>query len=194
MGIFKSREQRELEQKQLIKRTVYNMNKQIEALEEQKKSFAEKATRAKANGLDAQYELAITGYRLTLLQQKRAQEMLLNFEITSQLKDMALMTKQFLGGMSALSTQMSRLADGSDFERISRQFKEAMNKAQGQAEQMENFMQDSRTAFNGAAEGAVTDEAELERITEERAASGEFSDDAVDREIEQLRKKIEAQI
>ena len=54
MGIFKSREQRELEQKQLIKRTVYNMNKQIEALEEQKKSFAEKATRAKANGLDAQ--------------------------------------------------------------------------------------------------------------------------------------------
>ena len=45
--------------------------------------------------------------------------MLLNFEITSQLKDMALMTKQFLGGMSALSTQMSRLADGSDFERIS---------------------------------------------------------------------------
>ena len=113
MGIFKSREQRELEQKQLIKRTVYNMNKQIEALEEQKKSFAEKATRAKANGLDAQYELAITGYRLTLLQQKRAQEMLLNFEITSQLKDMALMTKQFLGGMSALSTQMSRLADGS---------------------------------------------------------------------------------
>ena len=194
MGIFKSREQRELEQKQLIKRTVYNMNKQIEALEEQKKSFAEKATRAKANGLDAQYELAITGYRLTLLQQKRAQEMLLNFEITSQLKDMALMTKQFLGGMSALSTQRSRLADGSDFERISRQFKEAMNKAQGQAEQMEKFMQDSRTAFKGAAEGAVTDEAELERITEERAASGEFSDDAVDREIEQLRKKIEAQI
>ena len=120
MGIFKSREQRELEQKQLIKRTVYNMNKQIEALEEQKKSFAEKATRAKANGLDAQYELAITGYRLTLLQQKRAQEMLLNFEITSQLKDMALMTKQFLGGMSALSTQMSRLADGSDFERTRR--------------------------------------------------------------------------
>ena len=59
---------------------------------------------------------------------------------------------------------------------------------------MENFMQDSRTAFKGAAEGAVTDEAELERITEERAASGEFSDDAVDREIEQLRKKIEAQI
>ena len=87
-----------------------------------------------------------------------------------------------------------RLADGSDFERIGRQFKEAMNRAQGQAEQMENFMQDSRTAFKGAAEGAVTDEAELERITEERAASGEFSDDAVDREIEQLRKKIEAQI
>ncbi len=193
MCIFKSRERRELEQKQLVKRTVYNMNKQIEALEEQKKSFAEKAARAKANGLDAQCELAITGYRLTLLQLKRAQEMLLNFEITSQLKDMALMTKQFLGGMSALSTQMSRLAEGGDFGRISRQFKEAMSKAQGQAERMESFMNDSRAAFKGAAEG-VADEEELERITEERAAAEEFSDDAVDREIEQLRKKIEAQI
>ena len=196
MGIFKSREQREIEQKQLIKRTVYNMNKQIEALEEQKKSFAEKASRAKSCGLDSQYELALTGYRLTLLQLKRAQEMLLNFEITAQLKDMALMTKQFLGGMSSLSTQMSKLADGSEFEKVSKQFQAAMRKAQGQAEQMEEFMQTSRTAFDGAAAKAAGEKLpeETPDISAEIAADGEFSDAAVDKEIEQLRKKIEAQI
>ncbi len=34
MGLFKSKIEKELEKKRLIKRTVYNMNKQIDALEE----------------------------------------------------------------------------------------------------------------------------------------------------------------
>ena len=79
MGLFKSKAEKELEKKRLIKRTVYSMNKQIDSLEQQKKVFVEKAVQAKKNGLEAQYNLALTGYKMTLLQQKRAQEMLLNF-------------------------------------------------------------------------------------------------------------------
>lgn len=106
MAIFKSRQEKEIEKKMLVKRTINTMNKQINALEEQKKVFVEKAKTAKKNGLEAQYNLALTGYKMTLLQQKRAQEMLLNFEITSQMKDMTMMTKEFLGGMSVLSKEM----------------------------------------------------------------------------------------
>ena len=47
MGLFKSKIEKELEKKRLIKRTVYNMNKQIDALEEQKKVFVQKAVEAK---------------------------------------------------------------------------------------------------------------------------------------------------
>lgn len=122
MGLFKSKIEKELEKKRLIKRTVYSMNKQIDALEEQKKVFVEKAVQAKKNGLEAQYNLALTGYKMTLLQQKRAQEMLLNFEITSQMKDMTLMTKQFLGGMSVLSKEMAKLADEREFIEVQKQF------------------------------------------------------------------------
>lgn len=50
MGLFKSKIEKELEKKRLIKRTVYNMNKQIDALEEQKKVFVQKAVEAKKNG------------------------------------------------------------------------------------------------------------------------------------------------
>ena len=111
MALFKSKQEKEIEKKMLVKRTINTMNKQINALEEQKKVFVEKAKTAKKNGLEAQYNLALTGYKMTLLQQKRAQEMLLNFEITSQMKDMTMMTKEFLGGMSVLSKEMARLAD-----------------------------------------------------------------------------------
>lgn len=194
MGLFKSKEEKEMEKKRLIKRTVYNMNKQIDALEEQKKLFVQKAVQAKKQGLEAQYNLALTGYKMTLLQQRRAQEMLLNFEITSQMKDMSLMTKQFLGGMSVLSKEMARLADEKEFLEVQRQFDIAMGKAEKQAEQMDLFMETSRDSFVSAAKSAGTDDGEIEEMVEQQAGLGEFSDEAVDREIEELKKKIAEQL
>lgn len=194
MGLFKSREEKEFEKKRLIKRTVYNMNKQIDALEEQKKVFVQKAVEAKKNGLEAQYNLALTGYKMTLLQQKRAQEMLLNFEITSQMKDMTMMTKQFLGGMSVLSKEMAKLADEKEFIEVQKQFEIAMGKAEKQAEQMDIFMETSQDSFASAAKVGNTDDAEIEKMIENQAGAGEFSDEAIDKELEELRKKIDSQM
>ena len=194
MGLFKSRTDKEFEKKRLVKQTVYNMNKQISALEEQKKVFVEKAVQAKKNGLEAQYNLAITGYKMTLLQQKCAQEMLLNFEITSQMKDMTLMTKQFLGGMSVLSKEMAKLADEKEFIEVQKQFEIAMGKAERQAEQMDMFMETSQDTFAGVANASGNiDDGAIRELIENEAGADEFSDDAIDREIESLKKKIEAQ-
>lgn len=194
MGLFKSKIEKELEKKRLIKRTVYNMNKQIDALEEQKKVFVQKAVEAKKNGLEAQYNLALTGYKMTLLQQKRAQEMLLNFEITSQMKDMTMMTKQFLGGMSVLSKEMAKLADEKEFIEVQKQFEIAMGKAEKQAEQMDIFMETSQDSFASAVKVGNTDDAEIEKMIENQAGAGEFSDEAIDKELEELRKKIDSQM
>ena len=194
MGLFKSKFEKELEKKRLIKKTVFNMNKQISALEEQKKVFVEKAVQAKKNGLEAQYNLALTGYKMTLLQQKRAQEMLLNFEITSQMKDMTMMTKQFLGGMSVLSKEMAKLADEKEFLEVQKQFEIAMGKAEKQAEQMDMFMETSQDSFASAAKVAPADNAEIEKLIENQAGMDEFSDDAIDKELHDLKKKIDAQI
>ncbi|MCD8308286.1 MAG: hypothetical protein LUD19_00410 [Clostridia bacterium] len=194
MGLFKSKADKEFEKKRLIKKTVYDMNKQIAALEDQKKVFVQKATEAKKNGLEAQYNLAITGYKMTLTQQRRAQEMLLNFEITSQMKDMTLMTKQFLGGMSVLSKEMAKLADEKEFVQVQKQFEIAMGKAEMQAEQMEMFMESSQDSFSAAAGNGVNDGEIKEMIEQQAGLSDEFSDEAIDREIEELKKKIESQI
>lgn len=178
----------------LVKRTINTMNKQINALEEQKKVFVEKAKTAKKNGLEAQYNLALTGYKMTLLQQKRAQEMLLNFEITSQMKDMTMMTKEFLGGMSVLSKEMARLADEKEFIKVQKQFELAMGNAERQAEQMDMFMETSQDTFKSA-QGSTDsiDDKEIKEMIDRQAGLDEFGDDAIDKELEELQKKMNAE-
>lgn len=194
MAIFKSRQEKEIEKKMLVKRRFNTMNKQINALEEQKKVFVEKAKTAKKNGLEAQYNLALTGYKMTLLQQKRAQEMLLNFEITSQMKDMTMMTKEFLGGMSVLSKEMARLADEKEFIKVQKQFELAMGNAERQAEQMDMFMETSQDTFKSA-QGSTDsiDDKEIKEMIDRQAGLDEFGDDAIDKELEELQKKMNAE-
>ncbi len=193
MGLFKSKVDKEYEKKRLVKQTVYNMNKQINALEQQKKAFVDKAVSAKKSGLESQYNLALTGYKMTLVQQKRAQEMLLNFEITSQMKDMTMMTKQFLGGMSVLSKEMANLADDKEFLEVQKQFDIAMEKAQRQSEQIDMFMETSQDTFSDIAATTPAGDDEIKKLIESRVGMDEFSDDAIDKEIEALRKKIDKQ-
>ena len=88
MGVTK----KEIEKKVLIKKTINEMNKQIQKLEEQKNAYIESGKQAKQRGLTAQYNLALAGLKMTITQQRRVYEMKLNFEITSQMKDMSAKT------------------------------------------------------------------------------------------------------
>ncbi len=195
MGLFKSKQEKEIEKKMLVKRTINAMNKQINTLEEQKKAMIEKAKIAKKNGLEAQYNLALTGYKMTLLQQRRAQEMLLNFEITSQMKDMTMMTKEFLGGMSVLSKEMAKLADEKEFIEVQKQFEVAMGKAEHQAEQMDMFMETSQDSFRSASGSTDSiDDTEIKDLIDKQVGLDTDSDDAIEKELASLRKKLESDI
>ena len=187
------KEKKEIEKKMLIRKTINTMNKQIAVLEEQKNVFIEKAKQAKNHGLESQYHLALTGFKMTLTQQKRAQEMLLNFEITSQMKDMTLMTKDFLSGMSVLSKQMAKLANQKEFLKVQEQFEIAMNHAQTQSEQMELFMENSKDSFATASGSySAADETEIKNLIEKQNISDEFDDEDIENEIKRLRKDIES--
>ncbi len=196
MGIFKSKQQKEIEKKMLIKRTINTMNKQINRLEEQKKVFIEAAKKAKIKGLDAQFNLALSGYKMTVQQQKRAQEMLLNFEITAQMKDVTMMTSEFLRGMSDISKEMSKLADAKEFAKIQAQFEEAMVAVETQTDQMDNFMEMSQETFYNAGKdksGKDMSDEELEKFIMEQASQDELSSENIDKEMEELRKKIDSE-
>ena len=196
MGLFKTKQQKEIQKKMLVKRTVNSMNKQIARLEEQKKVFIDAAKRAKEKNLDAQFNLALSGYRMTVQQQKRAQEMLLNFEITAQMRDVTMMTTEFLKGMSVISKEMSKLADAKEFEKIQAQFEEAITAVETQTEQIDSFMEISQESFapaGKAKDGKDINADDFEKFIMEASSSEQASNEDIDKEIEELKKKIDSE-
>ncbi|MCH5142713.1 MAG: hypothetical protein J1G07_03260 [Clostridiales bacterium] len=186
MGISK----KEIEKKMLINKTISIMNKQIQKLEEQKKKYVEAGKEAKQKGLDAQYNLALTGLRMTIAQQRRVYEMKLNFEITSQMKDMTQMTSEFLTGMSSLSKDMMKLTKEKDFLKVQKQFTEAMMGVEMQTEQLENFMDETQSTFATSYMGSAEENKELENLMNNEAASDNLTESMIDKELEELKKRM----
>lgn len=181
---------KEIKKKMLIKQTINAMNKQIQKLEEQKKVYIEAGKQAKQKGLAAQYNLALSGLRMTLAQQKRVYEMKLNFEITSQMKDMSAMTSEFLKGMGSLSKDMMKLTKEKDFLKVEKQFTEAMTSVELQTEQMENFMDETESAFSSSYSGTESDNKELEGLIGNEAVTDNLTEQQIEKELEELKKRM----
>ncbi len=180
---------KEIEKRMLIKRTISAMEKQIQRLENQKRTYIEAGKQAKQKGLTAQYNLALSGLRMTISQQRRVYEMKLNFEITSQMKDMAKMTTDFLSGMSSLSKDMMKLTKESEFNKVQKQFSEAMVGMEVQTERMEDFLEETQSSFSSN----LTNEEErneLDEMMNNEAAIGTGVDGEIEKELEELKKKM----
>lgn len=181
---------KEIEKRMLIRQTIASMNKQIQKLEEQKKTYIEAGKQAKQKGLTAQYNLALSGLRMTITQQRRVYEMKLNLEITSQMKDMSAMTQEFLSGMSSLSKDMLKLSKDKNFMKVQEQFNEAMMGVEIQTEQMEAFMDETESAFATSAGGTQEDKAELEALFTNEASMEGSTESEIEKEIEALKRKM----
>lgn len=197
MGLIKSKREKELEQKLLVRKTITNLEKQISQLEDKKKIALEKARIAKKGGFETEYSLAQSMYNISVTQQKRAKEMLLNFELVTQLKDMASLTSEFLKGLSSLSKEMVKLTNNKDFLKVQQQFDEALKGVEQQSEQLDVFMDESEDRFK---EQSQTKESisndEFDKIIDEEVSQEELSEESsvdIDAELESLRKKLDTQ-
>lgn len=193
MGLFKSQQTKSIEKKMLVRKTLNTMNKHIKELEEQKGTYIQAAKTAKQKNLPMQYNLAISGLKMTIAQEKKAYEMLLNFEITSQMKDMSLMTSEFLKGMGVLSKEMARLTNNKEFEKVQKQFEIAMEGVEMQTEKMDMFLEMNQSTFaSHANDGNRISDDEIGSLIDEQASQSELSDGEIDKEIDEVRKKLES--
>lgn len=193
MGIFKSKQEKEIEKKMMVKKTINAMNRHINKLEEQKKVYVEAAKRATRLGLTPQVNLAKSGLKMTLAQCKKAQEMLLNFEITSQMKDMSMMTQEFLNGMSSLSKEMIKLTDSKDFVKVQKQFELAMAGVETRTEQMDLFLDENQSTFSTASgDTSEVSDAEIDALINEQASQQDISDDTIDSVLSDLKNKMKS--
>lgn len=190
-----NKQNKELEKRMKIRKTIMEMEKQINKLEEQKEAYIKKGREAKERGLTAQYNLALSGLKMTITQQKRIMEMKLNFEITSQMKDMMAMTSSFLNGMQSLSKDMVGLTNQRDFANTGKQFAEAMMGAEMQVEQIESFMDETEAAFSSHSYMSQDQNAEIEKLMQPdmpaASSNGDsLSDSLIEQELEALKRRM----
>lgn len=197
MGLFKSKREKELEQKLLVRKTISNLEKQIEQLEEKKKIALEKAKQAKQGGFEAEYSLAKSMYNISVTQQNRAKEMLINFELVTQLKDMASITSEFLRGLSSLSKEMVKLTNNKEFLKVQQQFEQALSGVEQQSDQLDMLMDENEEKFEKQAKTheAMNDD-DFDNLIDENILQDDMSQDDtpsldIDEELKNLRKRLE---
>lgn len=191
MGLFKSKRDKEIEKKLLIKKTMANLNKYVAGLEEQKLKYIKAAKKAKQISSDSQYSLAVSGLKTAYAQQKRAQEMLLNFELTSQMKDLTSMTSIFLKGMSTLSKDMAKITSNNDFIKVQQQFEKAMTGVEDTSDKLDMFLEVSDTSFENIAskDEKDFDEKEFEKMIDAELSEEENRIDIeIDKKLKSLKK------
>ena len=117
--------------------------------------------------------------------------MKLNFEITSQMRDMSKMTVEFLDGMSSISKDMMKITKDVNFKKVTQNFTEAMMGVEVQTEQMEQFMNETSSSFETNFNADGDEKKEVEALIDNVASGGSDSVEAsIDKELEDLKKQM----
>ena len=104
---------------------------------------------------------------------------------------MSAMTAEFLKGMSILSKDMMKLTKEKEFNKVQKQFAEAMTGVEVQTERMEEFMNDTEASFSDAYGGSETDNSELDQLLGNEAVADNITEQMIEKELEELKKKMD---
>ena len=193
MNLFKSKAEKEFDKKMAIKKTISEMNKQIEKLEKSEEYFLDVAKKAKEQNLPSQLTLAINALKSTIAQKKKVQEMLLNFQIMTHTKDILVTTSELLKGMSLLSKDMAKLCNDKEFAKVSAQFEKAMMATEAQTERVDTFLENSKDSFKNITKiengGKVKDE-DIYAILDAETNAEETGNEELDDIQKKLKEKL----
>lgn len=156
MALFQSAEKKEMQRRLLIKQTSKNIERYIAGLDKQYRQYTEIAKVAKMKGIEQQFKLAVSAIRAVMGQKQKAEEMLLNIQITSQMRDLTKMTKNFLTSMNTMSKDMIKTTKGMDFENITRNFQKALTNVEMATEKLDIMLDNSNDSYEEMANSATT--------------------------------------
>lgn len=193
MGLFKSKEQKQMERKLLIKKSMNELAKRIESLKKQEEKYVAMARTAMREELPDQAALAREALRATMSERKRTYKMLLTAEVIAQMKDTALMTKEFLSAVQVLSVDIANAASIKTND-IQLQINKAMGKVSEQTEFLEETMtetQDIITTISDRPGDVITDE-DLDKIIYGQSSEQKITSntDNLEDEIAALKERI----
>ena len=147
-SLFKTKQEKELEMKLLINRTITVMQKQIKLLQTQKKVFFDQAATAREEGNEDLMCSSLAAYRRADAQLTHAKQSLVSFELASRLKENADQTAEFAKTMAVISREMVALTDEKSYAEIEQGFKKSMNSAKVESSHLETILAMGKKIFS----------------------------------------------
>jgi len=193
-GLFKSRQQRQLERDMAIQGVVDLHKRRIRDLNKHERGYCEKAIRAKRQGDKVNYEKLARMLVQTINERRRVESALLTFEALVQTKDKIESYGQFAKGLQAATKSISAVFRNVDLSKTVTE----LNMAMARAQQMDRTMtmvldRVSDSAFVGDYEGdeEAVDIQQIDSMLSERA---QMEEGHVDGKIDEMLGEIENQL
>ena len=184
-----SKEKKRIKEQMLTNRAVASVKKQLADLENSRKVYIDAAAAARREGIASQYNLAKNAIRIVTAQKTVVEQMLLNLQISAQIKDVSEMTKSFADGMKLLSGSIVETTDSLNFDKVTKQMNKAMLSTQMKQAESDTFLDATADGFSAfAAIGSATDD-EIDKLIADRMGGAETG---VDDEIAALEKKLKS--
>lgn len=185
-----SKEKKRIKEQMLINQAIASVKKQITDLEASRKKYVAAAVSARENGIASQYNLAKTAIRIVTSQRLVVEQMLLNLQISAQIKDVSEMTKSFADGMKLLSGAITDTTGSLNFEKVSAQMTKAMISTQMKQAEADAFLDGTQASFASFSDSNGACEDDIDRLIDAElgGASG------VDADIEMLEAKLKGVI
>ena len=193
-GLFKSRQQRQLERDMAIQSVVDLHKRRIRDLNKHERGYCEKAIRAKRQGDKVNYEKLARLLVQTINERRRVESALLTFEALVQTKDKIESYGQFAKGLQAATKSIASVFKNVDLAKTITD----LNMAMARARQMDRTMtmvldRVSDSAFVGDYEGdeEAVDVSQIDSMLSERA---QIEEGQVDGKIDEMLSEIERQL
>ncbi|MCU0916788.1 MAG: hypothetical protein MUC88_19850 [Planctomycetes bacterium] len=193
-GLFKSRQQRQLERDMAIQNVVDLHKRRIRDLNKHERGYCEKAIRAKRQGDKVNYEKLARMLVQTINERRRVESALLTFEALVQTKDKIESYGQFAKGLQAATRSISAVFRNVDLSKTVTE----LNMAMARAKQMDRTMtmvldRVSDSAIVGEYEGdeEAVDIQQIDSMLSERA---QIEEGQVDGKIDEMLSQIESQL
>lgn len=184
------KEMLEIERKARLNRTLESLEHLVEKMDGKKDEMLEKARQAKLKGSQASLNLAKVGLANALSTKRRAEEMLMQLDILSSMRDITEITKGFLGVMQDICGDILQFTKDNNFSKVGKEVSRAFAAVNEQSEGIAAIMESSAYSLdtlNMQMSGDLNDEIDA-LIAGQAAASEDAMDDEIAKKLERLKR------
>lgn len=186
-----SNEKKMMKERMLITSAMSNIKRQIANLDKFREKYIQHAKTAREQGIASQYNLAKSAIAMATSQKNLLSQMLLNIELSSQIKDVSAMTKTFADGMQVLSGSITETATGLNFEKTTALVNQAVMGVEQKNMELDSMLSMNASSFDSIASNSDIKSDEIDALIDsEIGVSSSLSNDDISAEIAELEKKL----